>query len=98
MRRLGERTPGFSGADLANLLNEAAILAARGRRTEITMDDCTNAMEKVLLGPERKSKVMSDEEKQLTAYHEAGHAIVAHFTHGTDPVQKISIIPQRYRI
>ncbi len=92
LRRLAERTPGFSGADLANLLNEAAILAARGRRTEVTMDDGMNAMEKVLLGPERRSKVMTDDEKKLTAYHEAGHAVVAHFTHGADPVQKVSVI------
>jgi len=92
LRKIAERTPGFSGADLANLLNEAAILTARGNRTSITLADCTNAMEKVLLGPERKSKVMSEEEKKITAYHEAGHAIVAHFTDGADPVQKVSII------
>jgi cell division protease FtsH len=92
LRKIGERTPGFSGADLANLLNEAAIITARQRRTTITMADCMNAMEKVLLGPERKSKVMTDEEKQLTAYHEAGHAIVAHYTPAADAVQKVSII------
>jgi cell division protease FtsH len=92
LRRLGERTPGFSGADLANLLNEAAITAAREHRTTITMDDATNAMEKVLLGPERKSKVMSEHEKRLTAYHEGGHAVVAHFLPQADPIQKVSII------
>lgn len=92
LRKVAERTPGFSGADLANLLNEAAILTARGSRTSITLADCTNAMEKVLLGPERKSKVMSEDEKKLTAYHEAGHAIVAHLTPGADQVQKVSII------
>lgn len=92
LRRLAERTPGFSGADLANLLNEAAILAARADRHTVTMDDCIKAMEKVLLGPERKSKVMSDHEKRVTAYHEAGHALVAHFLPASDPVQKISII------
>ncbi len=92
MRRLAERTPGFSGADLANMLNEAAILTARDNRTSVTMNDCIQAMEKVLLGPERKSKVMSEQEKKITAYHEAGHAVVAHFLPAADPVQKISII------
>jgi cell division protease FtsH len=92
LHRLAERTPGFSGADLANLLNEAAIIAAQKRQTTITMTDTMNAMEKVLLGPERRSRVMSDKEKKLTAYHEAGHAIVAHFTPQADPVQKVSII------
>ncbi|MBI2984068.1 MAG: ATP-dependent zinc metalloprotease FtsH [Candidatus Kerfeldbacteria bacterium] len=92
LRRLGERTAGFSGADLENMLNEAAIIAARQHRTLITFLDCVNAMEKVLLGPERKSKVMSEEEKKITAYHEAGHAVVAHFLPHTDPVQKVSII------
>lgn len=92
LRRLSERTPGFSGADLANLLNEAAIITARDHRTSITMLDCINAMEKVLLGPERKSKIMSEHEKKITAYHEAGHAIVAHYLPHADPVQKVSII------
>ena len=92
LRRVAERTPGFSGADLANLLNEAAILTARANRTTVTFDDCINAMEKVLLGPERKSKMMSDKEKRLTAYHEAGHAVVAHVLPNADPVQKVSII------
>lgn len=92
LRRVAERTPGFSGADLANLLNEAAILTARGNRTTITFDDCVNAMEKVLLGPERRSKMMSDKEKKITAYHEAGHAVVSHVLPEADPVQKVSII------
>ncbi len=92
LRRLAERTPGFSGADLANMLNEAAILTVRDNRMQVTMADCINAMEKVLLGPERKSKVMSEKEKKITAYHEAGHALVAHFLPVADPVQKISII------
>ncbi len=92
IRQLAERTAGFSGADLENMLNEAAIITARDRRTAVTFVDCVNAMEKVLLGPERKSKVMSDEEKRITAYHEGGHAIVAHFLPDTDPVQKVSII------
>lgn len=92
LRQVAERTPGFSGADLANLLNEAAILTARGNRTTITFDDCVNAMEKVLLGPERRSKVMSDKEKKITAYHEAGHAVVSHVLPEANPVQKVSII------
>ncbi len=92
MRRLAERTPGFSGADLANMLNEAAIITARQHRTQITMNDCVNAMEKVLLGPERKSKMMSEREKNITAYHEGGHAVVSHFLPDADPVQKVSII------
>ncbi len=92
LRRVAERTPGFSGADLANLLNEAAILTARGNRTTVTFDDCINAMEKVLLGPERRSKMMSDKEKNITAYHEGGHAVVAHSLPDSDPVQKVSII------
>lgn len=91
-RRVAERTAGFSGADLENMLNEAAIITARQRRTSITFADCINAMEKVLLGPERKSKVMSEAEKQLTAYHEGGHAVVAHYLPESDPVQKVSII------
>ncbi|MEK7637231.1 MAG: ATP-dependent zinc metalloprotease FtsH [Patescibacteria group bacterium] len=92
LRRLAERTPGFSGADLANLLNEAAILTARANRTTITFEDSVNAMEKVLLGPERKSKMMSEKEKKITAYHESGHAVVAHALPDADPVQKVSII------
>lgn len=92
IHRLAERTPGFSGADLANMLNEAAIITARQNRTSVTFDDCVNAMEKVLLGPERRSKVMSEQEKKITAYHEAGHAVVAHYLPQADPVQKVSII------
>ncbi|MBI5467448.1 MAG: ATP-dependent zinc metalloprotease FtsH [Candidatus Kerfeldbacteria bacterium] len=92
LRRLAERTPGFSGADLANMLNEAAIITARQNRTTMTFTDCVNAMDKVLLGPERKSKMMSEQEKKLTAYHEAGHAVVAHYLPQADPVQKVSII------
>lgn len=92
LRALAERTPGFSGADLKNLMNEAAILAARNNQTEITQQNCYDAIEKVMLGPERKSFVMSKEDKKITAYHEAGHALVAHVQPNTDPVQKISII------
>ncbi len=92
LRQVAERTPGFSGADLANLLNEAAILAARSNRKEIIMDDLFEAIEKVMIGPERKSRVITEREKKITAYHEAGHALVAHFLPNSDPVQKISII------
>jgi cell division protease FtsH len=92
LRRIAERTPGFSGADLANLLNEGAILAARNNQQIIKMEDLFEAIEKVMLGPERKSKVLNKKEKKLTAYHEAGHAVVTHFLLHTDPVQKISII------
>jgi cell division protease FtsH len=92
LRRVAERTPGFSGADLANVLNEGAILAARQNKKIIEMPDLFEAIEKVMLGPERKSRILSDREKEITAYHEAGHAIVAHFLLHMDPVQKISII------
>ncbi len=92
LKSVAERTPGFSGADLANLLNEAAILAARNNRKEIIEADLFEAIEKVMIGPERRSRVISDREKKITAYHEAGHALVAHFLPNTDPVQKISII------
>ncbi len=91
-RRIAERTPGFSGADLANLVNEAAIVAARDNRKKVTQLDLINSIEKVLLGPERKSHVLSESEKKISAYHEAGHALVAAALPETDPVHKISII------
>jgi cell division protease FtsH len=94
MRRVAERTPGFSGADLMNLLNEAAIRAARFDRKEINQEDVYDSIEKVLLGPERKSFVMNKEEKKITAYHEAGHALVAKMLPNADPVHKVSIIPR----
>jgi cell division protease FtsH len=86
------RTPGFSGADLANALNEAAILAARKGMATIELSEILEAIEKVMMGPERKSRVITEEEKKITAYHEAGHALVAHFLPHTDAVHKISII------
>ncbi len=89
---IAERTPGFSGADLANMMNEAAILAAREDRTEITQYDLLRSIEKVMLGPERRSHVMNMREKEITAFHEAGHAIVASVLPYADPVHKISII------
>ncbi len=87
-------TPGFSGADLANLCNEAALLAARRDKRVVTMSDFEDAKDKVMMGPERRSMVMSEKEKQLTAYHEAGHAIVALNVPATDPVHKATIIPR----
>lgn len=92
LKRIAERTPGFSGADLANLLNEAAILTAREDKKIIGMTELFSAIEKVMIGPERKSRVINDREKKITAYHEAGHALVAHFLPNSDPVQKVSII------
>ncbi len=92
LRKVAERTPGFSGADLANLLNEAAILTARRNKKKIGFEECVESIEKVMLGPERRSHVISDKEKKITAYHEAGHALVAHELPNTDPVHKISII------
>lgn len=89
---LARKTPGFSGADLQNLMNEAAILAARANRHEITMDDLNNASEKVILGPEKKSTVLSPKEKKITAFHEIGHAVVGHLLENTDPIHKISIV------
>jgi cell division protease FtsH len=92
LRRVAERTVGFSGADLANLLNEAAILAVRRKKKKIGLPEILDSIEKVLLGPERKSHILSKEEKKITAYHEAGHALVAHFLPHCDPVQKVSVI------
>jgi cell division protease FtsH len=92
--RIARRTPGFTGADLANLLNEAAILAARRNLTEISMDEVNDAIDRVLAGPEKKNRVMSEKRKELVAYHEAGHALVGALMPDYDPVQKISIIPR----
>jgi len=92
LKEIAERTPGFSGADIANLCNEAAIIAARKNKNHIDQEDLLEAIEKVILGPERKSKVYSKKEKMVAAYHEAGHAIVAHYLPNASPVQKISII------
>lgn len=92
LRRLAERTPGFSGADLMNLMNEGAILAARKNLTKISMGILIESIEKVMLGPERRSHIMNEGERRITAFHEAGHALVAHLLPHTDPVQKVSII------
>ncbi|MBW4578226.1 MAG: ATP-dependent zinc metalloprotease FtsH3 [Tildeniella nuda ZEHNDER 1965/U140] len=94
LEKIARRTPGFTGADLSNLLNEAAILAARRNLTEIAMDEVNDAIDRVLAGPEKKDRVMSEKRKELVAYHEAGHALVGALMPDYDPVQKISIIPR----
>lgn len=91
---LARRTPGFTGADISNLVNEAALLAARRNKRRIEMDELEESIERVVAGPERKSRVISDKEKKLTAYHEAGHALVGMLLTHTDPVHKVSIIPR----
>jgi len=91
---LGRGTPGFVGADLQNLVNEAALLAARRDASRVRMDDFEQAKDKVLLGAERRSLIMSDDDKRVTAYHEGGHALVAMLTEGSDPVHKVTIIPR----
>lgn len=88
------RTPGFTGADLANVLNEAALLAARENRKSISNSEMDEAIDRVMAGPQRKSRIMSEEERRVTAYHEAGHALVAHALPHTDPVHKITIMPR----
>jgi cell division protease FtsH len=89
---IAKQTAGFSGADLANVQNEAAILAARENKKEVFMADAEAAVEKVYLGPERKSFVLNEKEKKMTAYHEVGHALVGHILPNTDPIHKISIV------
>jgi cell division protease FtsH len=92
MEDLARQTPGFSGADLANLVNEAAILAGRRNKKTIGRSELQEAVERVIAGPEKKSRVISEKEKNIVAYHEAGHALVMHMLPNTDPVHKISII------
>ncbi|MFM9267674.1 ATP-dependent zinc metalloprotease FtsH3 [Tychonema sp. BBK16] len=94
LEKIARRTPGFTGADLANLLNESAILAARRNLTEVSMDEVNDAIDRILAGPEKKDRVMSEKRKTLVAYHEAGHALVGALMPDYDPVQKISIIPR----
>ncbi len=91
---LAKSSPGFSGADLANLVNEAALLAARNDQLLITAENFEQARDKILMGPERKSMFISDEQKKLTAYHEAGHVLVSTYTKGSDPIHKVTIIPR----
>ncbi len=94
LSKIARGTPGFAGADLANLVNEAALLAARRNKKKVDMEDFEYAKDKVLMGVERKTMMLTDEEKAVTAYHEAGHAIVAALTPGADPVHKVTIIPR----
>jgi cell division protease FtsH len=91
---LARRTPGFTGADLANLVNEAALLSARHGRSDINMEELEEAIDRVIAGPERKTRLISDDEKRVIAYHESGHALVGHVLPNTDPIHKISIIPR----
>ncbi len=95
---LARRTPGFTGADLANVLNEAALLTARENRKLISRDDVDEAIDRVMAGPQRKSRLMSEEERRVTAYHEGGHALVAHALPHTDPVHKITIMPRGHAL
>lgn len=94
LKILAKRTPGFTGADLKNLLNEAALLAARHNKAKIEMDDLEEASDKVMAGPEKKSRIISDEEKENTAYHEVGHALLSKLLNDCDPLHKVSIIPR----
>jgi cell division protease FtsH len=94
LERIARRTPGFTGADLSNLLNEAAILAARRNLTEISMDEINDAIDRVMVGPEKRSRMIADKTKRLVAYHEVGHALVGRFMPNHDPVQKITIVPR----
>jgi cell division protease FtsH len=94
LKTIARGTPGFTGADLANLVNEAALLAARSEKKVVTMIDFENAKDKVLMGVERRSMVITEKEKKNTAYHEAGHALVAYLLPGTDPLHKVTIIPR----
>ena len=95
---IARRTPGFTGADLANVLNEAALLTARENRKIISHDDIDEAIDRVMAGPQRKSRLMSEEERRVTAYHEGGHALVAHALPHTDPVHKITIMPRGHAL
>ncbi|PIP02340.1 MAG: cell division protein FtsH, partial [Zetaproteobacteria bacterium CG23_combo_of_CG06-09_8_20_14_all_54_7] len=92
LETIAKETPGFSGADLANVINEAAILAARRSRKDITLKELEDAADRVLAGPEKKSRVISLKEKEIIAYHESGHALTARMLPNADPVHKISIV------
>lgn len=98
IRSLARGTPGFSGAQLANLVNEAALFAARHNKTSVDMNDFEEAKDKLFMGPERKSMVLREEERRATAYHEAGHALVAELLPGTDPVHKVTIMPRGWAL
>ena len=94
LREVASATPGFAGADLANIVNEAALLAVRGRRKLVSQGDFSDAIDKVVVGLEKRSRILRPKEKRIVAFHEAGHAVVAHHTPGSDPVRKISIVPR----
>lgn len=94
LKIIAKRTPGFTGADLANLLNEAALLAARRNKVKVEMDEVEEAVERVIAGPEKKTRVINPREKKLVSYHEAGHAVSNYYLENTDPVHKVSIIPR----
>ncbi|MCR5261933.1 MAG: ATP-dependent zinc metalloprotease FtsH [Candidatus Gastranaerophilales bacterium] len=94
LKVLAKRTPGFTGADLKNLLNEAALLAARGNQNFVEMHNIDDAIDKIVAGAEKKSRIITDEEKEITAYHEVGHALLHYFTENSDPLHKVSIIPR----
>lgn len=96
LKRLAAQTPGFAGAEIANVCNEAAILAVRNNREEVTMSDFEAAIERVIAGLEKKNKIINEKEKKIVAYHESGHAIVGYFTPGADEVQKVSIVPRGF--
>ncbi len=98
LKTLAKRTPGFTGADLQNLLNEAALLAARNNKDKISMGDIDNSIDRVIAGIEKKSKVMTDEDKELTSYHEVGHALLAKLLKDADELHKVSIIPRGYAL
>jgi cell division protease FtsH len=98
LKAFARRTPGFTGADLANVLNEAALLSARNNEKKINNDSVDEAIDRVMAGPQRKSRLMSDEERRVTAYHEGGHALVAHALPHTDPVHKITILPRGHAL
>jgi cell division protease FtsH len=94
LKVVARRTPGFTGADLENVLNEAAILAARADKKEVTMEEVEEAADRVMAGPEKKSRLISDKEKEIIAHHEVGHALLSHLLPHADPVHKISILPR----
>ena len=98
IKTLARRTPGFTGADLSNLLNEAALIAARLDKREIEMSDLENAIDKVIAGPEKRSRIMPEKEKQMTAYHEVGHALMCHLLEDANPLHKVTIIPRGFAL
>ncbi len=94
LRRIAQQTPGFSGADLANLINEAALLAARRNKNAVTIEELEESIERVMAGPQRKSRAINPEEKKIVAYHESGHALLSLYLDGVDPLHKVSIVPR----